>query len=186
MDRQGAVLDGHLDAQGRRRAGRPRHGSCRPRRGRCPWGYRAGHASRSRLWTRAGRTPGKGPGRGSNLVTDIAASRWRGVCRGTMYGLGRCGPFTRQASIPAAPHSGLTTYVLTCEQIRGLGGVGGEGVHRGAGPGRQAPGQGPWPGETHVRQLQLPPDNASGDHGRLPPDPGAPWPPWAADPGVCP
>ena len=30
------------------------------------------------------------------------------------------------------------------------------------------PGQGPWPGETDVRQLQLP-DNPSGDHGRLPP-----------------
>ena len=32
---------------------------------------------------------------------------------------------------------------------------------------------GPGPGslarETHVRQLQLPPDNATGDHGRLPP-----------------
>ena len=35
--------------------------------------------------------------------------------------------------------------------------------------GRQTPGQGPWPGETHVRQLQLPPDNASEHHGRLPP-----------------
>jgi hypothetical protein len=31
------------------------------------------------------------------------------------------------------------------------------------------PGQGLWPGATHVRQLQLPPDHPSGDHGRLPP-----------------
>ena len=35
--------------------------------------------------------------------------------------------------------------------------------------GRQTPGQGPWPGEPNVRQLQHPPDNATGDHGRLPP-----------------
>jgi hypothetical protein len=42
-------------------------------------------------------------------------------------------------------------------------------VHRVAGSGRQAPGQAPWPGETHVRQLLLPPDNANGGHGRLPP-----------------
>jgi hypothetical protein len=49
---------------------------------------------------------------------------------------------------------------------------------------------GPGPGSlargTHVRQLQLPPDNATGDHGRLPPVTRAPKPPWAANPGVSP
>ena len=67
--------------------------------------------------------------KGSNLVTDIAAS-WCGVCPGTMCGLGSRGPLTRQGGSPAAPHSGLPAA------------AGGEGVYRVA-----APGQGPWPGE---------------------------------------
>jgi hypothetical protein len=63
-----------------------------------------------------------------------------------MRGLGRCGPVTRQGSIPAVPHSGLTTYVLTCVQIRSLGAP----VVRAfiAAPVRVGtPGQGPWPGQ---------------------------------------
>jgi hypothetical protein len=83
-----------------------------------------------------------------------------------MYGLGLRGPLTRWGSSPAAPDPGLTTYVVTCERSSAS-------VHQVAGSGRQAPGQGPWPGETHVRQLQLalqrPPGSASGDHGRLHP-----------------
>jgi len=82
-----------------------------------------------------------------------------------MYSLGLRGPLTRRGSSPAAPDPGMTTCV-TCERSSAS-------VHQVAGSGRQAPGQDPWPGETHVRQLQLalqrPPGNASGDHGRLPP-----------------
>jgi hypothetical protein len=83
-----------------------------------------------------------------------------------MYGLGLRGPLTRWGSSPAAPDQGLSNYVVTCQRSSAS-------VHQVAGSGRQAPGQGPWPGETHVRQLPLalqrPPGNASGDHGRLPP-----------------
>jgi hypothetical protein len=58
-----------------------------------------------------------------------------------------------------APHSGLPAAVP------------GEDVHRVAASGRQAPGQGSLARGTHVRQLQLPPDNARyrEHHGRLPP-----------------
>ena len=105
----------------------------------------------------------------SSRPADIAASAWCGVCRRTMDSLGRRGPLTRRGRPPAAPHRGLTTYVVTCPHVRRPRGrrTGERSLCRRFG--RQAPGQAPWPGETHVRQLLLPPDNANGGHGRLPP-----------------
>jgi hypothetical protein len=125
LDRQDDVLDGHLDAVkvGAGQVGLDMvaavlaavdvHGDTE--RGTRP---ARGHGQEPI------ETPGKGPGRARTrpLTSLPPAGVWclpgNHVRPRPMWSSHATG------SIPAVPHSGLTTYVLTCEQICGLGAPG--------------------------------------------------------------
>src|SRR5207249_4842091 len=93
LDRQDAVLDGHLDAV---RVGAGQVGLDMVTAVLAAVDVHR-HAEGARVPLAAmEKRRSKGSLEGSNLTTDIAASSWCGVCAGTMYGLGRCGPFTRR------------------------------------------------------------------------------------------
>ena len=118
-----------------------------------------------------GGTAGAGwdGGRGAEPLTDgrgavLVVPGWGAAGSGMTLFPSASGERCR---VPAT--AAIVAGTRQAQGLRGADVIGGESIHRVTAAGRQAPGQGPWPGEPTSGSYSFRRTMRLGDHGRLPP-----------------